>query len=281
MKQQYELVMVNAGGLWLDGGAVFGIVPKTLWSRFHQADERNRIFCATYCLLIQGNGRIILVDTGCGVTWTPKERWIYSIEYCLLESLEKMGIYAGDVTDVILTHLHFDHAGGAVTNVDGVLRPTFPRAQYYIQRKQWEWALNPSEKDRGSYRLHQFFPLYEHRQVTFLDGNCSIFENISVLVTYGHTPAHQMIKIANGNATFLYCGDFLPFAAHLRIPYIMAYDNNPLITVHEKKELFQHAVEEQLILFLEHDPRVRAITVQKGEEGYEVANVFTQWPCYE
>lgn len=277
MKEPYNLHMVYAGSLWLDGGAVFGIVPKPLWSKHHKADERNRILCATYCLLIQGNGRTILVDTGCGTLWSEKERWIYSIEYCLLNSLENLGIQTDSITDVILTHLHFDHVGGSVTMVDGRLTPTFPRATYYVQRKQWEWAIHPSEKDRGSYRPQQFLPLKESGQLVLLEGESELFQGIFLLVTNGHTVAHQMVKIFKGGTTYLFCGDFLPYTTLLPLPYIMAYDNQPLVTLQEKKEILQQAADQQWVLLLEHDPSTRAITIQHGERGFEVSQVLTHF----
>lgn len=272
---KYTVRTINAGSLWLDGGAIFGIVPKTIWSKYHTPDERNRILCVTRCLLIQGNGRLILVDTGSGTKWNEKQKAIYTIEHSLKNSLEQLGFHPEDVTDVLLTHLHFDHAGGATEEHDGVVQSVFPRATYYVQQQHWNWALHPTEKDRGSFRPQDFLPLQEYNQLKLLDGETTIADGISVIVTTGHTVAQQLVKISDGTTTVLYCGDFLPYAALIPFPYIMAYDLFPLETLNEKKRLLQQAADEKWLLVLEHDPSIEAITVRQTEKGFEPATFLS------
>jgi len=271
----YTISSVYAGSLWLDGGAIFGVVPKVLWEKLYEPDARNRIKCITRCLLVRGNGKTILIDTGCGNKWSEKEKNIYSFEYTLLDNLEGIGIQPQDVTDVILTHLHFDHTGGATENKDGKIVPTFPRATYYVQRKQWEWACHPSEKDRASFRQQDFVPLMEYRQLTLLDDEMEIIKNISVVLTMGHTFGQQLVKISDGSTTLLHCADFLPYVAQLSLPYIMAYDLLPLETLKEKKSILQKAADEQWNLFIEHDPTVEAMTIQRTEKGFTPSRKFS------
>lgn len=267
----YDVYPVESGNFWLDGGAMFGIVPWVFWSKTHPPDERNRIELTTRCLLIRGNNRIILVDTGNGDKWNDKRRDIYKLDYSkysLLSSLKKYDVAPQDVTDVILTHLHFDHAGGSTTLVDGKLEPTFLNATYYVQKKQWELSQHPTEKDRVSFLAEDYQLLMERNVLELLDGESKLFSGIEVLVTNGHTDAQQHPKISDGGTTLLFCADLIPFVAHLPYPYLISYDLRPLETLSEKKRILPLAQENRWILFLEHDPKTQAITLKQEGKGF-------------
>lgn len=250
---------------------MFGIVPKPLWSKTNPPDEHNRIELAARALLIVGNGRKILVDNGNGPKFTEKQIDIYRLDmsrYDLKKSLAQHGLTPADITDVVLTHLHFDHAGGSTIRVNGELKPTFPNATYYVQKAQWDQALNPTERDRGSFMPDDFLPLRERGVLQFIEGECELFPNIELLVMNGHTAAQQLPKISDGKTTLLYCCDLFPTASHIPLPYIMAYDLRPLTTLEEKRTVLGRAYEERWILFFEHDPQNVAGTVKATEKGF-------------
>lgn len=263
----YELHAIESGRFALDGGAMFGIVPRPLWERTNPPDAQGRIALALRLLLIRGRGRTWLVDTGIGDKFDQKSNSIYRIEGALLpdEALRAKGFDPKDVTDVILTHLHFDHGGGT-TRADGSL--VFPRARHYVQRIQWEWSQDPSMKDRGSYRPEDFHALAG--QVTMLEGRGDLAPGIEVLPVDGHTPAMQLPRVHGDGKSVLYCADLVPTAAHLRTPWVMAYDNEPMKTVAEKHELLGRAAAEEWILFLEHDPKYAAVRVRRGAKDFEM-----------
>ncbi|MXZ35167.1 MAG: MBL fold metallo-hydrolase [Acidobacteria bacterium] len=269
----YRIVSLETGRFGLDGGAMFGVVPKTLWSRTNPSDERNRIPLAMRALLILDQKRKILVDVGCGHKFSGKLKEIYRLDhsrYTLPGSLAANGIEPEDITDVILTHFHFDHAGGATCYRNDRLELTFPSARHYIQQRQWERALNPSEKDRGSYMPMDIEPFRDHPQLTILDGPCELFPGLHLLISNGHTPGLQMVKIQDGDTTLFYCGDMMPTASHLPLPYLMGYDLYPLTTIEEKRRYLPQACEENWIIALEHDPVEQAIRIQPGRKYFEV-----------
>ena len=269
----YEIHSIETGTFALDGGAMFGIVPKTIWDKKLTADESNRIDMALRCMLITGNNRNILVDTGIGNKFPKKYAEIYKIhhdETNIGTSLKKHGLSINDITDVILTHFHFDHAGGATCFSDGDLKPAFPNATYYIQKDNIDLAYNPSEKDIGSYREENFEPLKESNKLEILKGEIEIFPNISIFVSNGHTIGLQHVKVSADDKTIVYCSDMIPTTAHLPIPYVMGYDLFPLTTIEEKKRFFYKAAEGDWMLFFEHDPYIEAIKVRKGEKGFEI-----------
>jgi len=252
---------------------MFGIVPWALWSRSMKPDERQRIDLAARCLLLRGNGRIILIDDGNGTKLTPKQRDIYKLndgEVNLESSLASHGVTLRDVTDVILTHLHFDHAGGSTKSENGKIVPTFPNARYYVQKDHWNLALNPGEKDRGSFMMDDYFPLKDYGVLELVDGEGEIFPGIDLILCHGHTSSQQLPKISDGTSTLLFCCDLFPTIHHVAYPYIMAYDLRPLVTIEEKKKILPRAFEERWILALEHDPEVEAIRVAPAEKGFVV-----------
>lgn len=267
---KYNICAVDTGGLKLDGGAMFGIIPKPLWEKTNPSDNLNRVQLSTRILVIRYDKRIILVDTGMGEKWDDKGRKIYGLEniVSLHQKLKENNINPEEVTDVILTHLHFDHAGGATIQSDGKILPTFPNAKYYVQKENFEWAMNPSERDRGSYLKENFVPLMEEGLLNFTKPNDFFEEGIQFINIYGHTFAQQLVKISDSGKTLLYCCDLIPFSSHVHLPYIMGYDLQPLVTLKEKTELLKRASEEEWILVFEHDPFFPAGTVYRTERGF-------------
>lgn len=266
----YTLHPIETGEFALDGGAMFGIVPKPLWEKKIPVDARNRIDLRLRCLLLQSDDRCILIDVGMGTKWDEKARDIYRLDHSRLSlelSLDKLQLTPDDITDVILTHLHFDHAGGATTFREGMLVPTFPRAAYYVQRKNYEWALC-STKDRASYMKENFEPLRARGQLQLLDGPCKPFPDVELLIFNGHTEAQQLPRISDGKTTLFFCADLFPTSLHLPLPWVMAYDNQPLVTLEEKRSLLQRAAAEHWILFFEHCPHLAAARVLPHEKGY-------------
>ncbi|PJA95288.1 MAG: MBL fold metallo-hydrolase [Ignavibacteriales bacterium CG_4_9_14_3_um_filter_34_10] len=278
---KYQLEEINAGSLSLDGGAMFGVVPKTLWQRSNPADELNRVALKTRSLLVRSESKIILVDTGIGNNWDEKFCRIYGVEEQNLElisSLKENGIAREDVTDVLLTHLHFDHTGGSVIFSNGKYEPAFPNAKYHVQKRHFELAINPTEKDKASFIKDRFNPLIENNMLKFIDGEAEFDDNISFVVSNGHTNSMQLVKVSDGTKTLLYSADLFPFASHIPLPYIMAYDINPLITLSDKKRILSKAIEEEWILFFEHDPEIVAATVSQNLHGYGIDKVFEVLP---
>jgi glyoxylase-like metal-dependent hydrolase (beta-lactamase superfamily II) len=267
----YTLHPVETGRFALDGGAMFGVVPKPLWKKTSPPDERNRIAMAARALLLQGNGRRILIDTGNGSKFDPKLQSIYKMDtsrHSLLNSLAHLGVAPDGITDVILTHLHFDHAGGATIRENNELRPTFPKATYYVQREHWEAAFHPTERDRASFFADDFMPLHERGVLRFTEGEGAILPGITVKVVHGHTSALQCPVISDGQTTLFYCADLMPMTPHVQLPWIMAYDLRPLVTLEEKRAVLNHAADDQWILFFEHDPDLAAARIRRGEKGF-------------
>lgn len=256
---------------------MFGVVPRPLWEKTNPPDDRNRIAMAARALLLQGNGKRILIDTGNGGKWDDKLRSIYRIDesrYDIMRSLGALGLTARDITDVVLTHLHFDHAGGATIRDDKVLRPTFPNARYHVQREQWEAALKPTERDRASFMPDDFLPLERGGVLKFTEGDGEVLPGLRVKIFNGHTFSLQCPIISDGTTTLFYCADLIPMTAHVALPWIMGYDLRPLVTLEEKRAILSQAVEEEWILFFEHDPAVSAATVKRSDKGYLVDRVI-------
>ena len=266
----YQLHDVPSGTFGLDGGAMLGIVPRPLWEKSNPPDERNRIALAMRLLLIEGPERTFLVDTGIGDKFSDKLNGIYAVKNTLLpdEAVKAAGFDPASITDVVLTHLHFDHGGGS-TRKDG--SAVFPNARYHVQRRQFEWGRSPSLKDRGSFRSEDFMPLYREDRLELVDGRAEIADGIELLPVDGHTPAMQLVTVTDGTETLLYCADLVPTVSHLRTPYVMAYDNEPLKTIDEKLTWVGRAADEGWILFFEHDPNLRACRVRRGDRDFEPA----------
>ena len=268
-----EIVAMEFGRFKLDGGAMFGVVPKVLWEKYCPADKNNQIDMALRGMLIKTGSRNILVDTGVGDKMSEKMNKIYAVDfssYSIKKSLQQHHLDFEDITDVIITHLHFDHTGGATINKDNQIIPTFKNATYYAQEKQFEWAVSPSERDRASYFNENYIPLKEHGVLKLLQGEVEIMPGISVLPVHGHTPGQQLVKVTSKGQTLLYCGDLIPTSAHIPLPWIMSYDLFPLVTLEEKKKILPKVVSENWILFYEHDPNVIASDVIEDEKGYRM-----------
>lgn len=273
---KYKLKTILSGYISLDGGAMFGIIPKPLWEKTNPADEQNRVTLSTRNLLLISGDKKILIDTGMGNKWDERSKKIYNINASLsLESaLEQKGIRPDQITDVLLTHLHFDHTGGSTKLEDGKIIPAFPNAKYHIQKKNFEWAINPSERDKGSYIKENFEPLYKEGVLNFIDGETNFDENISFKIINGHTFAQQMILISDSVSNVLYCCDLMPFVSQIRIPYIMGYDLQPLVTVQEKKKYLKLAADQNWFLYFGHDPDFALATVKHSEKGIVQDKLF-------
>lgn len=255
----WTLRTIESGTLWLDGGAMFGSVPKPLWSRSSPPDDRNRIRLAMRCLLLEGHGRRVLVDVGAGHKLSAKLVDIYRVEHhehTLEGSLRAAGLAPGDVTDVVLTHLHFDHAGGATRLDGGRAVPTFPAARYYVQRRNLENARRPNPRERASYLPENFEPLAEAGVLTTWEGPQSPWPGVEILTAEGHTRGQQLLRVSGPGAAVYFLADVVPTAAHVRIPFVMGYDVAAIETMAEKAELLGRAADEGAWICIEHDPGV-------------------------
>ncbi len=275
----YKLMSVQTGLFKLDGGAMFGVVPKNLWQRSNAADSENRIDMCTRALLLISDKKKILVDTGIGHKLSQKLNSIYSVdysEYTLEKSLASLGYKASDITDVILTHLHFDHAGGN-TAYDEEMRamPVFGNAVYHVQKKQYEWALNPSERDKASFFPENYKPLEDLGMISFTDGEHHYDEFITLLPVNGHTSHMQLIKVSDGDNTLLYLADLIPTAGHIPVPFIMGYDLFPLTTLEEKKKYLGLCAEKVWTVMFEHDPYNECARLIFDGKSYAAAERFS------
>ncbi|MCX7876582.1 MAG: MBL fold metallo-hydrolase [Melioribacteraceae bacterium] len=275
---KYSLHVIENYQFALDGGAMFGIIPKPLWQNNNPSDELNRIKLVDRNLLLISDTKKILIDTGIGNYWDEKFKRIYDLkENETKNSLAGLKIEPNEITDVILTHLHFDHTGGSTKFENDKWLPAYPNAKYYIQQKHFEWAINPSERDKGSFIKERFLPLA--KEGLLVQTNETEFDDeISFIVVNGHTFSQQLVKISDGNKTILFCGDLIPYVTQIPIPYIMSYDLQPLITIEEKKNVLNKAVEENWLLIFEHDPYFTASTVSKNDKGFFAQNKFIELP---
>lgn len=282
---EYTLNSIPTGKFKLDGGAMFGTVPKVLWERTNPSDEQNRILMESRALLIQSKSRNILVDNGNGADFRLKygdsagEKFeqIYGVDaggVNLFSSLKKLGLKTSDITDVILTHLHFDHAGGSTCDRNGKLVPTFENATYYVQTENLKTALNPNRREKASYLKPNFEPLLEAKCLKTLDGPQEIFPNIYLSLTYGHTQAQQNILVSDGVTSLFYCADLIPTSTHTRLAWIMGYDLDPLKIIEEKNHILNQAVEQKWHLFFEHDPYCDAAQVTFNGKDFTPKNYF-------
>ena len=269
----YQLYSIETSEFALDGGAMFGIIPKPLWEKEVPADEQNRITMVTRSLLLVSDDHKIIVDTGNGTKWQEKFRDIYRIELDNLnleKSLAKYNFTPRDITDVYCTHLHFDHVGGNTKIVAGKLEPVFPNATYWVQNENWELANSPSEKDAGSFMSADWSVLLENNMIHFVDGKESFLPEIDNHLTYGHTIGLMHPIIGDSTNKLIYMADLIPMAAHIPLPWVMAYDIHPAQTVQEKGEILPTIVDEEWIIFFEHDPVHQAATVQFDGKHYRL-----------
>lgn len=254
----FELAAVSGGHFWLDGGAMYGPVPKVLWSKLTPADGDNRVRLSLNCLLVKTGDKTVLVDTGLGEKFSNRLREIYRIEADenLSSSLESLDVRPSEIDFVINTHLHFDHCGGNTVKKDGKYVPAFPNAKYIIQREEWLNAVEPNEKTRSSYRLSDFMPLEEAGQLLLIDGDQEVLPGVRAIVTSGHTRGHQSVLISSQEKHALYLGDLIPTTHHLKLPYMTGFELYPLELLETKKDIIGRAVSEKWLMIFEHDPEV-------------------------
>ncbi|HWG95807.1 MAG TPA: MBL fold metallo-hydrolase [Nitrospira sp.] len=265
----FEIYPVSDGRFRLDGGAMFGVVPKILWEKCCPADDLNRISLSLTALLIRANGKNILVDTGLGPKEDEKFRNMFAVERkpTILESLKRLGLGPEDIHLVINTHLHFDHAGGNTMQENGTVVPTFPNAKYFVQHGEFEDAARANERTKASYRRDNFTPIDHINQWEFLHGDTELVPGVTTVVTAGHTRWHQSVKIESEGQVAFFLGDLIPTVSHLPLPYIMGYDLFPIQTLETKRWVSDRAFEERWLLLFEHDPVVQAGYVRRDQDG--------------
>ena len=272
------LYPINTGNLKLDGGAMFGVVPKVMWSKLYPCDENNLCNWIMRCLLVVDGDRKILIDTGIGTKQPEKffANYYLNGEASLDKSLASIGFSVDDITDVILTHLHFDHCGDAIRwNADkSDYVPTFKNATYYTSRKQWEWATNPNNREKASFLKENILPIKEKGNLRLIEQDGELFPNVSVRLFYGHTDGQMIPLIRYKDSTVVFMADVLPSAAHIPLPYVMSYDTRPLITLEEKEKFLKEAAQNGYILFFEHDLYHEACTVEATEKGVRMKEAF-------
>ncbi len=286
-----NLYSINTGFFKLDGGAMFGVVPKSMWQKLNVTDENNLCNWALRCLLIEDGNKLILVDNGIGNKQDAKffSHYYLNGDDSLEKSLAAHGFSKDEITDVVLTHLHFDHCGGSIEKVDDKLQTAFKNATYWSNALHWQWATQPNDREKASFLKENILPIQESGQLQFVEGvnianhaaasissiatnplqtiSSNILPTISYKIVNGHTDAMMLPQIKYKDQTIVYMADLLPSAAHLPIPYVMAYDMFPLTTLNEKKSFLKEAVENNYILFFEHDASHECCTLQQTEKG--------------
>ncbi len=270
------LYPIEAGNFKLDGGAMFGVVPKSLWTRTNPADNNNMIDMAARCLLIEDGDRLILIDTGMGDKQSDK---FFSYYYqwgnhSLDNSLRQHGFHRDDVTDVFMTHLHFDHCGGSIQwNRDRTgYQPAFKNAHFWTNKEHWQWAVEPNAREKASFLKENILPMQQSGQLKFIErGTEKFLENselgFGILFVDGHTDKQMIPYIPYKGKTLVFAADLLPTAGHIPLPYVMGYDTRPLLTLDEKAAFLQEATDKEYLLFLEHDPHNEVISLQHTEKG--------------
>jgi len=280
-----KLYTIDTGFFKLDGGAMFGVVPKTIWNKINPADENNLCSWALRCLLIEDRNRLILVDNGNGDKQDAKFFSHYYLhgDDTLEKSLAKHGFHRDHITDVFLTHLHFDHCGGSIIREGDKLIPAFKNATYWSNKEHWNWAVHPNDREKASFLKENILPIEESGRLKFIDvaefnqnklGETSFSENISVRFVSGHTQEMMLPQIKYKDKTIVFMADLLPSAGHIPLPYVMAYHMFPLTTLQEKKSFLTEAVENDYFLFFEHDPKIECCDLQMTEKGIRPKNFF-------
>lgn len=273
-----KLHTIDTGFFKLDGGAMFGVVPKSLWQKTNPADDKNLCNWAMRCLLVEDGDRLILIDTGIG---NKQDEKFFSHYYLhgndtMDSSLAAKDFNRNDITDVFLTHLHFDHVGGAVERITGNLNPAFKNATYWSNAQHWEWAVNPNDREKASFLKENILPIQESGQLKFIEAQDGVtFTNdVKIRFAYGHTDAMMLPQISYKGKQILYMADLLPSVGHIPLPYVMAYDMFPMKTLDERKNYWTEAVDNEYILYLEHDPVNECCTLQQTEKGIKLKDTF-------
>ena len=278
-----KLHVINTGYFKLDGGAMFGVVPKSLWQRTNPADENNMCSWALRCLLIEDGDRLMLIDAGIGDKQSEKffsHYFLYG-DTTLSKSLAQKGFHVDDITDVFLSHLHFDHCGGAIqwnTSKNGY-RPTFKNARYWSNENHWRWATEPNPREKASFLAENILPIQESGQLEFINRKSDFMENVfpsmGILFVDGHTDSMMIPHILYKGKTVVFMADLLPSVGHIPLPYVMGYDTRPLITMKEKSQFLNHAAQHDYVLFLEHDSVNECCTLHQTEKGIQLNQTFS------
>lgn len=283
-----QLFSINTGLFKLDGGAMFGVVPKSIWNKVNPADENNLCSWALRCLLIQDGDRLILIDNGNGDKQDAKFFSHYHLhgEDTLDKSLAKYGFHRDDITDVILSHLHFDHCGGTIRREGDRLVPNFKNATVWSNEEHWQWAVHPNDREKASFLKENILPIQENGQLKFIPipnrenplrqlASANFTDSISIRIADGHTRAMMLPQIQYKDRTIVFMADLLPSQGHIPLPYVMGYDMFPMTTLGEKKTFLEEAVDNNYILFFEHDPKVECCTLQRTEKGIRPKDFFS------
>lgn len=273
-----QLYTIDTGYFKLDGGTMFGVVPKAIWQRTNPADERNLCSWSARLLLIEDGERLILVDTGLGDKQDENffRHYYRHGDDTLDGSLAKHGFHRDDITDVFLTHLHFDHVGGAIERQGSLLVPAFKNATFWSNRQHWDWALNPNDREKASFLKENILPIQESGQLAFVESTDGVqfTDQIRIRFAHGHTDAMMLPQVSYKGKTLLYAADLLPSTGHIPLPYVMSYDIRPLTTMDERKRYWQEAMEGEYVLFLEHDPLHECCTLKMTEKGIRLDQTF-------
>jgi glyoxylase-like metal-dependent hydrolase (beta-lactamase superfamily II) len=281
-----HLYSINTGYFKLDGGAMYGVVPKSIWNKLNPADENNLCSWALRCLLIEDGDRVILIDNGNGDKQDEKFFSHYYLhgDDTLIKSLDNHGFHPDDITDAFLTHLHFDHCGGSINRENGKLVPAFRNATYWSNKKHWDWAVKPNAREKASFLKENILPIEESGKLKFVEtsettierlGTTKFSDNIDVRFVSGHTDNMMLPQIKYKGRTVVFMADLLPSVGHIPIPYVMAYDMFPLTTLQEKVAFLEEAVANDYILFFEHDPKNECCTLERTEKGIRAKEIFT------
>ncbi|MBI4026069.1 MAG: MBL fold metallo-hydrolase [Verrucomicrobia bacterium] len=279
-----RLYPINAGCFKLDGGAMFGVVPKVLWNKTNPADENNDCTWAMRCLLVETGNRLLLIDNGMGDKQDARffRRFKLRGRHSLEKSLNRHGFGFDDITDVFLTHLHFDHCGGSIRcNQDRPrLEPAFKNATYWSNHDHWNWALNPNAREKASFLKENILPIKASGRLRFVERGDPVFPGLGIRYANGHTNAMMLPHVNYRGKTVVFVADLIPSTGHIPLPYIMSYDTRPLLTLEEKGSFLNEAADHGYILFLEHDPKHECCTVQRTEKGVRLKNAFSFKECF-
>ncbi len=272
-----KLYTINTGYFKLDGGAMFGVVPKSIWNKINPADENNMCSWALRCLLIEDGNRLILVDNGMGEKQDAKFFSHYYLhgDDTLEKSLAAHGFTKDDITDVVLTHLHFDHCGGSIVKQGDQLFPAFKNASYWSNARHWKWAIEPNAREKASFLKENILPIAQSGQLKFIEEHREAFPpGIMIRQVFGHTDAMMLPQLKYKDKTIVFMADLLPSAGHIPLPYVMAYDMFPLTTLNEKTNFLNEALENNYTLFFEHDPQIECCSLKMTERGIRPDEVF-------